>query len=130
MTTGRFVKGTTDGKATRWRPGQSGNPRGRPRSVGHYAQAIAATNPTPGDLRRVMADPAMRPREREAARRLLVAHLVNAGPMPGSDSGRAYRKYRWTSHKKWAGHVAVRLDLTADPDRREAARLRLAYWSR
>ena len=98
--TGRFTAGNTCGQVARWRPGHSGNPRGRPRPVEHYAQAIAATDPTANALRLMMNDPARRPNEREAARRLLVTDLVDAGPVPGSTPDQAYRKYRQFFRKR------------------------------
>lgn len=129
--TGRFTMGNTCGQVNRWRLGQSGNPGGRPRPVDHYAEAIAATNPTADALRLMMNDLAKRPREREAARRLLVTDLVDAGPVPGSTPDQAYRKYRQFFRKGLDQLAAILLRESDTPDRREGARLRLVgRWGR
>ena len=125
---GRFVKGNHHGVASRFRPGQCGNPRGRPRKVGTWIKELQTASCDIDVLERIISEPTAQPTKREAARQLLIPMLMADPPIP-TDPERAYRYYRGlykTGHRRLE---EILIDRSESPDRRAAAYRRMRnFW--
>ena len=121
---GHFTNGNTIGRSTRFRQGESGNPRGRPFAVERYVDTFRQRGLGVADCRRMLANPSARPAERKAAQWLLIA-LLAPHPIPTRNPDKARRLYRRWYAKPYSHLCEILLDLPETPELREAARLRL-----
>lgn len=124
---GRFVKGNACGVATRFGPGECGNPRGRPRSVDTWLQGMKEAAYTLDELYAVLSDPRAHRNKQDAARVLIVDRFVTE-PIPGTTDSQAYRRYRQFYNKSYQALIRIFTDPDDRPDRREGARWRLMVW--
>jgi len=124
---GRFTAGNRWGVSTRFQPGRTGNPRGRPPKVSTCYRRLRDAGHSVDVLRRILLDRRKSKNMRTAAGRLLVKAIVS-DPIAGADPHRSrrlmYRYARWSEFKL----MTIWLNPANDPDRREGARLRLKLW--
>ena len=111
-----------------WRPGQSGNPAGRPRGAtpGDYLRHLCTPDCTEASLRRIVRDKDQ-PVPRRAAAKALLAMLDDDSEAAGRAMERAMDR---TEGKPAQRHV-VQADHSPDPERAlERARAELAQFGR
>jgi len=122
-----FRPGNRAGVATRFKPGQSGNPRGRPPKVSTSLRWMREARLKPGHLHQILGRADFRRTEKTAARLLLVAHYLHHEfpPAAPEETRRVYRGW----HRAQRTHLEhVLIDRNEPIERREAARLRLLLW--
>lgn len=121
----RFQNGNTFGQRTRFPPGRSGNPRGRPPGLRSCLRQLWPLRGSPGRLHAYLASPHRRRNETSAARRLLALHyLQNLEPIADAAAIRRYRRMFYA--KQPEALIGILIQLDESPARREAARGRLA----
>lgn len=119
-----FKPGNTAGDSTRFKPGQTGNPRGRPPKVSTCLRWMRHPKITPQVLHTFLENGGLRSTEKTAAKKLLVKHYLTR-PFPYAEKGETRRVYRQWYAAKRTHLEQVLIDRDEPFERREAARLRL-----